>query len=283
MWTRKRLTDSILFAFICLVFMAFPSAPSAWADSSGVLSVLQKKYLVTETTPDREQITKNGTTMAMKSAGIYTLPSSDLVVPDTKVSNGKVQSPSMFVRLTWTKIGAHVLQVGDKVYITKIDSKNESGGEVLRFSVLTVDSLDAMGQSSQKKYDGNISFKFKKGYLSEAAPEDVEQAIEAVLAPDDSDSAQGGDNSNGGGQSQGDPQGGPAAPAPAAQPVAAPPPPTPPAPAGPPPTIKIGESSTEVLQSMGMPLQMIDLGRKKTFIYKNMKIIFLNDKVSDVQ
>jgi hypothetical protein len=55
------------------------------------------------------------------------------------------------------------------------------------------------------------------------------------------------------------------------------------APAGPPPTISIGESSTQVLQAMGMPLQMIDLGKKKTFIYKDMKIIFVDDKVSDMQ
>jgi hypothetical protein len=64
---------------------------------------------------------------------------------------------------------------------------------------------------------------------------------------------------------------------PAATPASAP------APAGPPPTISIGESSTQVLQALGMPQQMIDLGKKKTFVYKNMKIIFVDDKVSDVQ
>jgi hypothetical protein len=50
-----------------------------------------------------------------------------------------------------------------------------------------------------------------------------------------------------------------------------------------PPTITIGESSTMVLQAMGMPQQMVDLGKKKTYIYKNMKIIFVDDKVTDVQ
>ena len=269
------------------MFLALVPAQRARAanSSSGVISVLQRKYVVTETTPDREQVTKNGTTMSMNLAGVYTLPTSEMVVPDTKVSNGKVQSPSMFVRMTWTQMGAHVLQSGDKVYITKIESKDESGGEVLQFTVLTVDSLDAAGQDSQKKYDGNISFRFKKGYLEEAAPEDVEQAVEAVLAPDTGgDNSQGGDNSAD--ANQGQQQGGPAAPPPPPQQAAAPPPPPPPpppAPAGPPPTIKIGESSTEVLQAMGMPLQMIDLGKKKTYIYKNMKIIFLNDKVSDVE
>ena len=50
-----------------------------------------------------------------------------------------------------------------------------------------------------------------------------------------------------------------------------------------PATVTVGESSTEVLQSLGMPQQMIDLGKKKTYVYKTMKITFINDKVSDVQ
>ena len=187
--TISNTIKSTLLASAALAFIAVAPVQSASAaDSSGVVSALQKKYVVTETTPDREQITKNGTTMSMKSAGIYSLPTSDIVVPDNKVTEGKIQSPSMFVRLTWTKMGSHVLQSGEKVYVTKIASKDDSGGEVLQFTILTVDSLDASGQSSQKKYTANVSFKFKKGYLSEAAPDDVEQAVEAVLAPDtDSD------------------------------------------------------------------------------------------------
>ena len=94
------------------------------------------------------------------------------------------------------------------------------------------------------------------------------------MAPDSgSDQAQ----SGGGAAAQ------PQQPYPPQQAVAPPPPPPPAAPAGPPPTITIGESSTQVLQAMGMPQQMIDLGKKKTYVYKNMKVIFVDDKVSDVQ
>jgi hypothetical protein len=100
------------------------------------------------------------------------------------------------------------------------------------------------------------------------------------MAPDEGGDQGGGGNDVAGGQQPPQQQQPPQPPPPApVQRVAAPAP----APAGPAPTISIGESSTEVLQAMGMPLQMIDLGKKKTFVYKNMKIIFLNDKVSDVQ
>jgi hypothetical protein len=250
----------------------------AWASGppSGVVSAIEKKYVVTETTGDGEQITKDGTTMAMKCAGVYSLPTSAFVKPDIKVVDGKVQKLNPFLSATMSNQGAHVLQTGDKVYITKIESKGDSKNDELKFTLLTVDSLDVKNSDAKKKFQATVSFKFKKGYLDEAPPDDVEQTIEAVLAPDTgSDDAKGGDNTA-------------AAPAPAkaaaapparvapAAPVAA-------APAAPPPTISIGESSTEVLQAMGMPLQMIDLGKKKTYVYKDMKITFVNDKVSDMQ
>lgn len=264
-----------------LMILAAAGMPRAWgAPPSGVVEALQKKYQVTETTPDRAQITKDGTTMSMKTAGIYALPSGSMMEPDNKVVDGKIQQPSMFTRVTLTKMGTHVLQSGEKVYITKIESKGD-GGDQLRFTLLTVESLDVSNGGQQSRYKAVVSFKFKKGYLDDAPPDDVEQAVEAVLAPDTGgDDAQGGDSA--GGQSEAPPA---AAAPPPVQRVAAPAPPPPPpaAPAGPPPTISIGESSTQVLQAMGMPLQMIDLGKKKTYIYKNMKVIFIDDKVSDVE
>jgi hypothetical protein len=213
-----------------------------------------------------------------------------MIVPDNKVSDGKVQSPSMFAKMTWTKMGSHVLQTGDKVYITKMERKDESGDVLLRFSLLTASALDVSGQEGQKKYLATVSFKFKKGYLDDSPPEEVEQAVETVLAPDTGDdSSPGGGDNAAANQAPAQPKGRPAPQAPAQPPPAAAqappaaPPATVPPPAGPPPTISIGESSTQVLQALGMPQQMIDLGKKKTFVYKNMKIIFVDDKVSDVQ
>jgi hypothetical protein len=250
---------------------------NAWG-SSGVVTTIEKKYVVTEVSANREQITKDGTTMSLKCSGIYGLPANQvLTAPDNAVADGKIKSPSMMAKMTLETLGSRVLQTGEKVYITKIEDKTDSKGDVLKFSLLTVNPLDVRGQFTQKKFSASVSFHFKKGYLDEAPPDDVEQAIEAVIAPDSgSDQAQSG--------------GGPTPPAqqpfPPRQTVAAPPPPPPApsaAPAGPPPTITIGESSTQVLQAMGMPQQMIDLGKKKTYVYKNMKVIFVDDKVSDVQ
>ena len=253
-------------AVLCAALL--PGRPlQAEKASSGLVEALEKKYVVTETTSDFAQITKDGTTMSMKCAGVYSIPSNLMMKPDNKVVDGKVQAPGTLAKYTLVKMGAHVLQAGDKVYITKIESKSEMTGDLLKFTLLTVDPLDVSGSDAKKKYDAYVSFKFKKGYLDETPPEQVEQNIESVLAPEEAAAPE--------------PQQQAAAPPARPAVAAAPAPPTPPP--GPPPTITIGESSSEVLQAMGMPLQMIDLGKKKTYVYKNMKIVFLNDKVSDVQ
>jgi hypothetical protein len=263
---------TISVCFLCMMLCSL----NAWG-SSGAIAAIEKKYVVTEVSANHDQITKDGTTMSLKCAGVYSLPTNEMLTtpPDNAVADGKIKSPNMMVKYTLEKLGAHVLQTGEKVYITKIEDKTDSKGDVLKFSLLTANSLDVTGQSAQKKFSATVSFHFKKGYLDETPPEDVEQAIEAVMAPDSgSDQAQSG---SGGAAAQ------PQQPSPPRQAAAPAPPPPPAAPAGPPPTITIGESSTQVLQAMGMPQQMIDLGKKKTYVYKNMKVIFVDDKVSDVQ
>ena len=57
---------------------------------------------------------------------------------------------------------------------------------------------------------------------------------------------------------------------------------TPPTAAGP-ATIALGQSTDEVTASLGAPVTVIDLGSKKIFKYKDMKITFKDGKVSDVE
>ena len=48
-------------------------------------------------------------------------------------------------------------------------------------------------------------------------------------------------------------------------------------------TIKLGMSPDEVKKSLGNPDKIVDLGPKQVYIYKDMKVVFLNSQVSDVQ
>jgi hypothetical protein len=97
------------------------------------------------------------------------------------------------------------------------------------------------------------------------------------------------DSANGGGQQQ-QQQAAPAprsAPVPVAAPapVEAPPPPIPPPPPPPsdPKEIKLGQTPDQVTAAIGQPDKIITLGAKKIYVYKDMKIIFVGGKVSDVQ
>jgi hypothetical protein len=48
-------------------------------------------------------------------------------------------------------------------------------------------------------------------------------------------------------------------------------------------TIQIGQSIADVVARMGQPARVADLGQKKTYFYKDMKVIFVDGRVSDVQ
>jgi hypothetical protein len=69
-----------------------------------------------------------------------------------------------------------------------------------------------------------------------------------------------------------------AAPAPM-QAIAPPPPP----PDTPPPTIAIGQTMNQVTAGFGQPLKVANLGGKVVFYYKDMKVTFVNGKVSNVE
>jgi hypothetical protein len=79
------------------------------------------------------------------------------------------------------------------------------------------------------------------------------------------------------------------APAPAAEAAPQPPPapmpaiaPPPPPADAPPPTISLGETMSQVIAGFGQPQKEVKLGVKVIFYYKDMKVIFTNGKVSNV-
>jgi hypothetical protein len=49
------------------------------------------------------------------------------------------------------------------------------------------------------------------------------------------------------------------------------------------PTISLGQTIDQVVAILGKPLQIADLGAKKIYKFKDMKITFVNGRVSDVQ
>ena len=78
----------------------------------------------------------------------------------------------------------------------------------------------------------------------------------------------------------------PAQPAAQPEPVMAPIPPPPPPPDAPPAapkTIAKGVTKEQVVAILGQPTKVVNLGAKEIDIYPDMKVIFINKKVADVQ
>ncbi len=263
-----------------LLFVAASSAvpiSSAFAfekgSTDGVVGVLLKKYTLTETTFDKSQVTHDGAQLSLKQAGVYTTPAKSLLSIDNKVMEGKVQKQNFFVSASCAKSHCHVLQSGEKVYVTKIESKNDD----LKFNILSVEDID--GGEGAERYGATVTFKLKHGIISEGSPDDIEQIVETVLGPADDSGGDGKQDS----ASNNTPAPAQAPPAPVRRAAAPPPPPPPAAPAAPPPALSIGETSSQVLQAYGMPTKIVDLGKKKTYFYKDIKVIFTDDKISDMQ
>ena len=48
-------------------------------------------------------------------------------------------------------------------------------------------------------------------------------------------------------------------------------------------TIELGRTTDQVAAGLGQPDKVVKLGAKEIYVYKNVKVTFLNGKVSDVE
>lgn len=171
---------------------------------------------------------------------------------------------------------------GEKIWVTKIELKTENKQPEVVFELFT----DAV---NDVRYKGALKFPYSKG----ASDEDVDKLVAEVFKVQPADQDQ---------QAQAPAAGQAAAPAAAPAPAAdAPPaaaaapapaaalpdvpPPPPPAdePAAPPKTISVGQTPEQVTAAMGQPDKIVKLGKKEIYYYKDLKVIFMAGKVSDVQ
>jgi hypothetical protein len=158
---------------------------------------------------------------------------------------------------------------GDKVYPTKIEIKLDKD-----MVVMGIVSCDTCNNTDPPTYNkANVEFQFPKGSLAKASAGDVEDTIGQLLAisDDSQQQAQGGDQ-QGGDQQQGQQQGGGQQGGGQQQQAEAEP-----------QTIQMGMTADQVQAAMGKPTKMVNLGPKQIYVYKDLKVTFLNGKVVDVQ
>jgi hypothetical protein len=232
-------------------------------------------------------VVDQGTLLAIQKGGILGVPYSDTnSVPPTKYENGQVHTPSglltkgigfgmkKFGKDQTTKLFAQ----GNKVYPTKIEVNTVK--DQVNFSIVSCDTCNNVDPPTYNK--AVIIFQFPHGSLAKASAGEVEDTIGQLLAISNDDQNGGGDNNQGGGNDQGnnnggggndggDNAGGGNEGGGGQQQQAEP------------QTIEKGMTPDQVQNSLGKPDKIVNLGTKQLYIYKDMKVTFVNGKVTDVQ
>lgn len=269
--------------FPAVILMAgvaiLPLARSA-AQAVSLQEQLAAQYKVVKMGSDTSgySVIDKGTLLEIKKGGILGVPYSDQNALSTKYEGGTVHTPNSVltkgIGFGMSKFGktqtTHLFAAGDKVYPAKIEV------DVNKDDVaMTIVACDTCNKTDPPTYNkAKVVFQFPKGTLAKASAGDVEDTIGQLLAISDDSQQDQGDQQQSqdqqGGQQQGAQQDQPAA--------------QPPAPAqAEPQTIEKGQTTDQVQASLGKPDKIVNLGTKQIWVYKDLKVTFINGKVSDVQ
>ena len=202
-------------------------------------------------------VTDAGMTLAVQKGGVISVPWRALVLCPAKFQDNALH-PSTGMCAAMVKDVSGYFKTGDKVYPTKIEVNLQKAK--ISFNVVSCDSCNGVDPPTSMK--GQVVFQFPKGYLEKADAGTVENAIGQVFSIGNDTQAQ----SN-------QPRGQPEQEQPPQQEQAQPDP----------QTIQLGQSTDEVQAALGKPEKIVNLGPKQLYVYKDLKITFVNGKVSDVQ
>ncbi|HEY8997451.1 MAG TPA: hypothetical protein VIM60_06110 [Edaphobacter sp.] len=268
---------------IALFLLAISVVPAAMAQDN-LVAALKNKYRLTEI--NMQGVAANpGTVFTIEADGINAEPYPTMITFENPVINGQVKQRSKAFGLI-KSTNLQILQPGQKVYITKINSASESHDDSLKLTILTTDAVLATytngaygGQyQAAKRYSTTLAFKVPKGTLEQMSVDDASKMIEAVLSVNGTDQVRARDSGTVARSCEphcavstttGTVLGGAVVAPTGAQPSTQ--------------TIAIGQTIDQVTATMGPPTQIVDLGSKKIYKYPDMKVIFVNGKVNDVQ
>lgn len=283
MLIRSSCVRKLSLGILSAVTLALSLTPAAVAQDN-LLTGLKQKFRVTEI--NMQGVAANpGTVMTIEADGINAEPYPTMITFENPVVDGQVKQRSKGLGLLRSN-NSQVLQPGQKVYITKIHSSTNSHEDDLKVTFLTCDAVLATyggnysPYQAAKRYSGTLAFKLPKGALETMSVDDAAKMIEAVLSENAADQVRARDGGTVARSCEphcavstttGTVVGG-AVVAPAGAPAQA---------AA--PTIALGQTIDQVTATMGAPQQIIDLGAKKIYKYPDMKVIFMNGQVSDVQ
>jgi hypothetical protein len=274
--------STFLFATLSVtLFATILPLPRVGAQAVSLQEQLVAQYKAVKMGSDTSgySVVDPGTLLAIQKGGLLGSPYSDKSALTNRYEGGTVHPPSgLAVAGKKALLGrfsqsegqtTKLFAKGDKVYPTRIDVNVDK--DTVTLGIVACDTCNKTDPPTYNK--ANVVFQFPRGSLAKASAGDVEDTIGQLLSVSD-DSQQQDQGAQQGGQdqqqgAQGDQQ--QAAQQPAAQPAPEP------------QTIAIGQTTDQVQGSLGKPDKIVNLGAKQIWVYKDLKVTFLNGKVSDVQ
>lgn len=251
-------------AAVILSFCLSAIAQDANEAPPSLRNLLITKYKLTKTAygPAGTQVVDAGPVFDLRKGGLFGVNPTSLGKCQAQFKGGDLKPPGRFC--TAGDPNGRFLDVGERVFLTKLDVNTKRS--TITIDLMECDACNGAQQVSSLK--SGIVFSFPPGFLDNAEPGQVSDVIDQVLSPDEGAAQQPAMAAQ------------PAAAEQSVQPVAAAP-----APQQPPGQIKKGDSPAQVEAAMGQPDTKINLGPKMVYIYKslNLKVIFMNSQVSDIQ
>lgn len=254
-----------------LVCMARPVR----AQDDALEQKLKDQFILTTTTADRSDIVTAGTVVVLQKSGLQMCSVAARAPLPNTYKNGKI-SVGFGDRMVWGMVaarpGTNIAEIpqrtfvaGEKFWITGFSPQKDE--IFLHFYSDPYDNV---------RYYAQLKIPYAKGARPSA--DDVMKMIaEAVTVDTSAQSA----------PSQTPPVLAPTPPPaqatePPLAPIAPPPPPTDAPPAAP-PTIAIGQTKDQVMAILGQPKRVAKGATKEIDYYPDMKVIFVNGKVTDIQ
>jgi len=249
--------------FVAVVLVLIALASFAAAQAVTLQEQLNAEYKPVQMAGNGTVVVEPGTLMTVQKGGIISVPWKAVVHCAAKFQDNTLH-PSAGFCAGMMKSVSQYLQKGNKVYPLKTEVNLDKAK--ISFQVVSCDSCNGVDPATGMK--GEVVFQFAKGYLEKANAGEVEDLIGQVFAiSNDDQQAQGADPGQ-----QGNQQASQQAPVQQQQEQQAEP-----------QTIQLGMSTDQVQGALGKPDKIFNLGAKQIYVYKDVKVTFLNGKVSDVQ
>jgi len=277
-------TVSIAITTVALVILsvAFPISLAAQAPTLAEQLAAQYKLVKMGSDSSGYSVVEEGTLLEIKKGGIIGVPYKNSVTRTATYQGGTVHASDAAGKVrgigdkfcglmhkcpstpdaandeTTTKL----FKVGDKVYPSKIDVNVDK--DTVTMAIVSCDTCNKTDPPTYNK--ANVVFQFAKGSLAKTGAPEIEDTIGQLLAISDSSETQDQSGQQQDGQQQGAEQQGGQQQTQQQQPQ----------------SIQMGMTMDQVVAAFGQPEKTVNLGPKQLYVYKDMKVTFINGRVVDV-